>query len=367
MTLYDDAKAAGEAAERAIIDDAFSRLTADLQQALSDDAHDEARIAELEAEVKRLQDLLDDQPPPPQEDPRRALSGIREFPHYRTKAYGWHDLALQDLGDLGVGAVSAQLNYDTPKDCLLFYERMYKEHGIKLWATVGTPRVPWTADQWAALKGILEGQLKGAVAVCANWNEPNHRRTMNDPPTTGWPNMLADQQVPLYQTVDPEGSGIEVGTGQLHSGNLPNHEGFVDQMFTARGGAMLSHSTVTTVHLYPRGGVGENLIDNFYRMYEKHTGSRLMLCTEAGYSNSMNSTQGNPVTAEESGVLVPLLFKAWHDRGGGLSLFEHFDDPDPEEDDREFNFGVVEVPNIGNPATWSRKPAFYSLQQYLAS
>lgn len=368
MSLFDDAQAAGEAAERALIEDAVSRLEADLAAsqaaATAENAKDDAEILALTDEVRRLQAIIDSMPTPA-ENPKLAMSAIREFPHYRTKAYQHHDRVLADLDDIGLKRISAQLNHDTPADVIRFYERAYKELGIQLWATIGTPRVRWNDDQWDALAAILDGPLKGAVAMAANWNEPNHRRSTSDPVTTGWPSLLAAQQVELAAVMRPR--GIPVGTGQLHSGNIPDHAAYVKQMFEANNGAMLEHSDLTTVHLYPRGGVGENLIDQFYATYEAYTGKRLMLCTEAGYSNSMNSTQGTPVTAEQSGVLVPLLFKAWHDRGGGLALFEHYDDPDPEENDREFNFGVVEVPNIADPGTWTNKPAYYSLKEYLAS
>ena len=366
MSIFDDAKAAGAAAERKIVEDAFSRVQADLAKSLAENAADDATIAAQQAEIKRLEDLLAQQPDPPTENPKLALSAIREFPHYGNKAYGHHDLVLADLADLGLKRISGQLNHDTAPESIRFYERAYKEHGIQLWATIGTPRVRWTADQWKSLAAILDGPLKGAVALAANWNEPNHRRSLKDPPVgTDWHLNLADQQIELDAVCNPR--GIPTGTGQLHSGNIPAHADYVKKMFEARNGAMLQHSDVTTVHLYPRGGVGENLIDQFYAMYEAHTGKRLMICTEAGYSNSMNSTQGNPVTAEESGVLIPLLFDAWHSRGGGLAYFEHYDDPDPEEDDREFNFGIVEVPNISKPDTWTKKPGYHSLKKYLAA
>lgn len=371
MTLFDDAKAAGEAAERHIIEDAIARLERDLATSRADDAADDATIAtlqiekaSLEQEVARLKaelDLLR----PPAENPLRALSAIREFPHYRTKAYKEHDLTLEDLADLGVGAISGQLNYDTPASSILFYERAWKEHGIGLWATIGVPRVRWTAEQWASLKALLDGPLKGAVKIASNWNEPNHRRNPSDPPLTDWPQHLADQQIELWQTVDPDGSGIAIGTGQLHSGNIPAHEGYVDQMFMAKDNAMYHYSNVVSVHLYPRGGVGEHLIDQFYQIYGKWTGDRMMVCTESGYSNAINSDKGKPVTEEEAGVLIPLLFDAWHSRGGALSYFEHYDDPDPEDDDREYGFGIVDVPDISDPSTWRRKPGFHSLQQYL--
>lgn len=364
MSIFDDARAAGDAAERKIIEDAFSRVQADLVLAQSDDVADDALIAAQQAEIQRLEELLAAVPAPP-ENPKLALSAIREFPHYMTKAYQHHDRVLSDLDDIGLKRISAQLNHDTPAASIRFYERAYKEFGIQLWATIGTPRVRWTPEQWEDLEAILDGPLNGAVAMAANWNEPQHRRSTNDPATTGWPQLLAEQQVELAAVMRPR--GIPVGTGQLHSGNIPDHAGYVKQMFEANNGAVLHHSDLTTVHLYPRGGVGEDLIDRFYTMYEAYTGKRLMLCTEAGYSNSMNSTQGTPVTAEQSGVLVPLLFEAWHKRGGGLALFEHYDDPDPEENDREFNFGIVEVPNIANPSTWTNKPAYHSLKQYLAA
>ena len=92
-----------------------------------------------------------------------------------------------------------------------------------------------------------------------------------------------------------------------------------------------------------------------------------MVCTEAGFLDAANYTGGaHNNTPAQKAVKVPELLDAYVRRGWGISYFELLDDPDPAGTNREANLGLVEVGST-NPATWTNKPAFDSMRNYVTT
>lgn len=290
--------------------------------------------------------------------PVEQLVAVRVFPTYRTAVYGRHDAVLGRLGTLGIKRISHKLSPSMDPATIAFTQRAYREHGIKSWFTVGSPRVPLGAREWDQVEGLLTGELAGMVERCFGWNEPNHDRG-GGPLTDQWPQQTAAHQQQLWSRVAP--LGIKIGTPQLWSGDLDTHDADLAVL------APLLEGTFDHVgwHLYPRGDVGVDLIERFEATYRDLLGAFPVICTEAGYLDAADYSGGaaNLTPTQKAGFL-PELVDAYVSRGYGISYFELLDDPDPSASEREASLGLVECPEV-DPATWVDKPAFDELAAYL--
>ena len=288
----------------------------------------------------------------------RELVAVRVFPTYRAEVYGQHDAVLARLGTLGVKRISHKFSPLTDPATIAFTRRAYHEHGIKSWLTVGEPRVPLTTSQWDKMEALLAGPLAGMVERCYGWNEPNHGRG-GGPLTDQWPEQTAAHQKQLWARAKP--LGIKVGTPQLWSGSFDTHDADLARL------APLIEGNFDHIgwHLYPRGGVGVDLIEEFEATYRRLLGDFPVVCTEAGYLDAAGYTGGAAnLTSAQKADLVPKLVDAYTSRGYGLSYFELLDDPDASEAGREASLGLVECKGI-DPATWKNKPAFDALRSSL--
>ncbi len=292
------------------------------------------------------------------EMPRQSLVAVRVFPTYRNKVYADHAAVLSRLGDLGIKRISHKITPSMGKDVVTFTQRAYEEHGIKSWLTVGEPNVVLTPAQWDEIVGLLTGPLAGMVDLVAGYNEPN-----NGGPSD-WATRSVNHNRELFRRL--EGVIPKIGTPQLWSGNLTRHDN--DLALLKRAGLAGSFNTFAW-HLYPRGGVGVNLIDRFESTYRSTFGDFPIICTEAGYSTPDLAayTGGARIVSEaDQAKLLPQLVEAYVARGHGISYFEMLDDPDPTGGNREAHFGLWHTPAL-DPATWSTKPAFSTFKAKIAS
>lgn len=315
------------------------------------------RLADAEARIAYCEANHHTDPPT---NPLKALVGVRIFPQYGNKTYGRHEALFSWLQDLGVKRVTGLLDHDMAADVQAFYKRLHDELGIKVWFTVGKPRVVYTSSQWNNVKAILDGPLAGAVEQLANWNEPNHVRNTNDPPLTNWAPNSGIQQKALWNIGNTR--GIDVATVQLHSGSLTKHES--DLRLVAPH--MEGYFNRIAWHLYPRGGVGEDLVAQFRDLYRRVLGDHPVTCTEAGYFDAVNYTGGAVrVSPEEAAEYAPAHTRLYTDQGDRIGWFELLDDPDPGDSNREASLGWIDTPSL-DPATWRAKPVYRAMKTLLA-
>lgn len=291
---------------------------------------------------------------------------VRVFPSYSYATYGNHAAVLDLLGKLGIKRMSHKM---TPaiagqKDVIKFTQDAYNQHGIRSWLTMGEPRTPLSSGDWDKMMAAINGPLAGMVSRVYGWNEPNHIRGQGHAPPS-WVQDAADHQAVLWSRM--QGTKIKVGTPQLWSGDLDVH----DADAALIGPLIRGKFDHVGWHLYPRSGGAENLknIERFKAVYQKALGGDFkVICTEAGYLDAKNYTgSAKNFTPEEKARLVPLLVEEYIKRPGwGMAYFELNDDPDKSESDREASLGLVECLGI-DPSTWTPKPAFYALRDYLRS
>jgi len=338
-----------------------ARLEAEIGQATVEKVIAEANLAECQATLADVRrQLAECQGPPPLD--KRGLVAVRVFPSYRSATYGQHEAVLARLGALGVKRISHQMspNIAGAADVIKFTQNAYNRYGIKSWLTMGEPRVTLTAADWDKMQAAVDGPLRGMVEMVSGWNEPNHYRS-GAPLTADWAARAVAHNREMYRRFS---STIpKIGTPQLWSGDFTAHDAAVRQL--AQEGLKGSFNTITW-HLYPRGDVGEDLLVRFETLYRQYWGAQQIICTEGGYLDAANYTGGaSNMSPTEKARLVPLWADTYVKRGYGCSYFELLDDPDPAEANREASLGLVECKGI-DPSTWSDKPAFASLKNYLA-
>lgn len=291
-----------------------------------------------------------------------SLVAVRVFPSYNTKVYQHHDAVLARLGDLGVKRMSHKLTPSIASNAAVisFTQRAYFEHGIKSWLTVGEPHVPINAAGWDKMVKALRGPLAGMVDRVYGWNEPNHIRGGGALPST-WHITAAEHQRELWARLSP--LGIKVGTPQLWSGDLNRHDADLAKLAPGIKGNF-DH---IGWHLYPRGGVGVELLDRFDATYRRTLGTFPVVCTEAGHFTAPRYVGGAVNISEaQQAVYLPKLVDEYVSRGYGLSYFELLDDPDPSGANREAHLGLFRTPTL-DPADWTPKPAYAALKARLAN
>ncbi|GAA0987510.1 hypothetical protein ENKNEFLB_00782 [Nocardioides aquaticus] len=301
--------------------------------------------------------------PRPAVNPATNLTAVRVFPSYRTKVYGQHDAVLERLGDLGIKRMSHKLTPAIASSAAVisFTQRAYFEHGIKSWLTVGEPRVPISPAEWDKMVRVLKGPLAGMVERVYGWNEPNHVRGGGSPLPADWHLKAAAHQAQLWARMAP--LGIKVGTPQLWSGDFDRH----DRDLFKLAPHIRGNFDHIGWHLYPRGTVGEHLLDRFEDTYRAALGGTFpVVCTEAGYFTAPNYRGGaiNVTEAQEADYL-PKLVDSYVKRGYGISYFELLNDPDPSGANREAHLGLFNTPSM-NPASWTPKAGYHSLKAHLA-
>lgn len=294
-------------------------------------------------------------------NPASKLVSVRVFPSYNTKVYREHGAVLTRLGELGVKRMSHKLTPAVASNAavIAFTQKAYFQYGIKSWLTIGEPHVPLSPADWDKIVGALKGPLAGMVDRVYGWNEPNHVRD-GSPLPTDWAAMTAAHQQRLWARVSP--LGIKVGTPQLWSGDFTKH----DRDLAALAPAIKGRFDHIGWHLYPRGGVGVELLDRFDATYRRTLGTFPVVCTEAGYFTAPNYTGGAVnITEAQAAEYLPKLVDEYVKRGYGFSYFELLNDPDPTGANREAHLGLVRTPSM-DPATWTPKPAFATLKARLA-
>lgn len=378
MSVQDDLQAAAVAAINKMNDD--ERHLEDSALVINGLQREAARLAEegalKTAEIAKLQKQWDDHMAthpvkPPMVDPK--LFAIRVLPHHKGSVYWQHAAILDELQQLGVKRISGQIGPNTQPQVVAFYRTLI-DRGCKLWLTVGEPHVPLSDADWKKVDAVVSALADG-IEKLFGWNEPNKARSPKVTPA----NWVLITNMHQYQLFTRYGDRFTIGTPQLWSGE-PEKQ-FVDlaklcvPLMVALDPtkpkvqtdiSLPGHYHEIAWHYYMRHDDPGLVLDTSFlekrqepefRRILKDTTSKIV-CSESGFfTASAYVGNSNPVTLEQQAALIPQLAKWYSDRGYGCVYFELMDDPDPEDNDREFNFGLVEV-DTQDPETWTHKPAF---------
>jgi hypothetical protein len=131
-----------------------------------------------------------------------------------------------------------------------------------------------------------------------------------------------------------------------------------------RLGDLSRYTDLGSIHLYPRGTSPSILIDEHSGYARATFGRQPIVCTEGGYNNALNQTNGRPVPEAVAGIYAPRQLLEHFIRGNRFFNYELLDDVDPHRRDWQSNFGLVGV-GRGHPSAWRNKPAFRAMRNLL--
>jgi hypothetical protein len=199
--------------------------------------------------------------------------------------------------------------------------------------------------QLEEMVSILRTDLSGTVEAVEG---PNEYSTAGHP---DWKNELVAYQRQLYEEVkgDPELSSLPViGPSIVHG----------DQ---AELGDIADSLDYGNIHSYPEGNAPEYRMGQNVERAELNSGSKPIFATETGYTTAINWApagpgENRPVPEDVMATYMPRLFFEYFSRHIARTYsYELVDQqPDPELDDRESNFGLLRN-------DLSEKPAFNAL------
>lgn len=319
-------------------------------------AHDaDAEIASKDAEyaalAKEFEDHMKthDPVPPPQLD----QVGIQIFPERQDLSYWNHETTFDMLAFLGIKNVRGNVGPATSQRTIDFYNKIYDELGIQSCLTVGKPRVVLTNAQWNDIDLTLNA-MRG-VKRLSGWNEPNHRRSQDHPPTTNWQIFTGDHNHALWERYNTD---YLITSMQLWAGNLDTHDTHLDLVAPFVDGTF--HEIAW--HLYQPGVAN---VVRFETNYRDAFGDLPIICTETGMSTAPNQRQNaeSMTEADQANYLLVHVKQDYVDRGHTVYWFETRDEFDPPdingEHDRENWLGIFR---------WDEtpKPAAITLKNYLA-
>jgi hypothetical protein len=121
------------------------------------------------------------------------------------------------------------------------------------------------------------------------------------------------------------------------------------------------------VHVYPRGRTPSTDLDAFIAWQRQVCGDEQIFNTEGGYFTATNYQGGSSPSTEDSvRQYVPReVMENWIRGLGRFFLYEFLDEPDVTQSDRESNFGMVAISGVGVDSTWTPKPHFFAMKNFL--
>lgn len=121
------------------------------------------------------------------------------------------------------------------------------------------------------------------------------------------------------------------------------------------------------IHVYPRGRSPSTDLDAFIEWQRQVCGNEPIFDTEGGYFTASNYQGGGNASTEDCvRQYVPReVMENWIRGVERFFLYELLDEPDTTQSRRESNFGMVSVSGQGSVATWTPKPHFFAMKNFI--
>lgn len=263
-------------------------------------------------------------------------------PYADTPYFTQFETIKQRLAELGVHHVRDVLQPDDPEQ----YQALNELANMGVHSTLILDYPQAGQSLFDELIAALKDHLAGATEAVEG---PNEYSTRGFP---DWKSELVAYQQRLYEEIkgDPSLSSLPVvGPSIVHGDQalLGDISGFLDY---------------GNIHSYPEGNAPEYKMGLNVERAEINSGSKPIMATETGYTTAtgwtpMNTGENRPVPEDVMATYMPRLFFEYFSRHIARTYsYELLDEqPDPELDDREANFGLLRN-------DLSEKPAFAALR-----
>lgn len=267
-----------------------------------------------------------------------AMLGVCVKTDMGRDPYGQHDRILDALIEGGISWIRTRFGGSAAQ--LEWLSRL-ADHGVRTCAIMGHPghrSGPETLVQAAE-------RIPHAILALEGANEWNLRGGHD------WAEELRTHQDRL---VEAARSSAPLQNAQVVAPSLGMRKGFEDlgRVPCDRG----------NIHLYTGGFPPGHRVDDYLTELSHVSGEAPAWVTETGWHNATRShTTHYPTPQDVAGIYAPRLLLEYFRRGvTKLAIYGLVNDrPDPDLDDREANFGLLE-------SDWRPKPAFTALANFNA-
>lgn len=335
------------------------------------------KILALQAEVVRLNELLavcqadlaECQEPPPSDlplveavhsDAVATSYGVCGHVNFNTTVYGSTREWLGLVDSLGANYFRSMYAHTLSSNTVAIGEA--RRLGLGWLATVCPEDWVQTDAQLIARLQHIRDNAADVVVAIEGVNEPNHERS-GGPPPADWPQRTLRVQKIIWDYVQANMPHIKVVGPSLHASVSTVHEDHI-ALGNLGIGYLMGYAGL---HRYFGGRYPDYLIDERIGWIRDEWGPNLPVwVTETGYTNCVNNTtQHKPVPEGVSAAYGPLTVLEFFTRNCRSTRYELLDDPDPEKNDVESNFGLWRTPNL-SPLTWTEKPEAGVMRGFLA-
>jgi len=245
---------------------------------------------------------------------------------------------------VGVGA-SYVRDYMLPAGTLRKFDQValwasYRDLGIRVHATVGVYKSPFTEAQWTTVEQTLDRNATSLFQV-AGWNEPDQ----DGVPISQWlaPTVAHQQRLYLLVKSNPATAHLQVGLGALRGMNR-NLEAEMRELTTAARGFY----DFVNWHAYPAKSPVPAYLDTRFAWSESMAPGVPIVVSEMGCSSARLGLSRQAQVCKEAVQHCQL-------RGVTGFVYEAMDDPNPAGTDVQSNFGIWE-------SDFTPKPAATALQ-----
>ena len=286
--------------------------------------------------------------------------GVCAHVNFNTTVYGATKDWLARLDSMGTSYFRSMYAHTLPSNAVAITEA--RRLGLKWLATVTPEDWSQTDAQLLARLQHIKSNAADVVIAIEGVNEPNHERS-GGPPPADWPQRTLRVQKIIWDFVQANMPHIQVVGPSLHSSVSTAQQ---DQVRLGELG-IGAYMDSAGLHRYFSGRYPDYLTDERIGWIRAAYGANMPIwVTETGYTNCVNNTtQHKPVPENVSAKYGPLTVLEFFVRGCNTTRYELLDDPDPEKNDVESNFGLWRTPSL-SPTTWTEKPEASAMRGFVA-
>ena len=292
----------------------------------------------------------------------RRSFGIAVQPQMQRGPYGQAQAWPKYAAELGVAFIRGRYSPTLASNATLITQ--CRTLGLK-WVMTLIPE-DWSMTQTELRAALIHLRDKASDLVIAieGMNEPNHNRD-GSPVRSDWATISAAYQKTIWDFVKstPSLSHVEVISPSLHMGSNEIYSHFT----ALRDAGIADHIDYAGMHSYPAGLKPDNQVDTRLGYVRDAWGAVPTWVTETGYQNAINAPMSGPrpVPTDVAATYSPRTVLDYFTRGCKTARYELLGEPNPALDEPEAHYGLLHCPS-DDPTTWTVKPEFYLLKNFIA-
>ena len=292
----------------------------------------------------------------------RRSYGVAVHPNLGKTGYQYVDAWAAQVAAMNVSYIRGR--YAPRLDATVKTIARCRALGLK-WLMLVIPE-DWSMSQ-TELRSVLAHIRDNAADVCIGiegMNEPNHNRD-GSPVRSDWAAATVAYQKVIkdFVAATPSMAHVTVvGPSLQLGGSNP----LVDFQALAAAG-IRPFMAEAGMHSYPGGLKPDNNVDKRLGWVSTAWGTLPTWVSETGYHTGMNVTTGHrPAPYDVAATYGPRSVLEYFSRGCRSVRFELLDDPNPDNNVAESNFGLLEATGLA-PTTWTPKPEYAAMKAFLGS